>query len=433
MIQHLIHSSILAVLFYGVYHFFLRKETFFQWNRAYLLAIPIISIGLPFISLPISSEVTQIFETNVRLLNPITIDSKQPMPDITDSSITLVHLLVIIYVLGVLISLTMAFFKFNEIRKLICSGERYKNGSSLIIATAKSGIACSFFNYIIIDKNIDHSDYYKIIEHEQIHVAQKHSSDLFFYELMRIFLWFHPTVYLAQNELKKIHEYIVDNELCQNHKVQEYQTDLIINALGCNHLSLSHPFYNSTILKNRIIMLQKSKSTQTSILKIAFILPLLVMSVLYTSCNQEENLEEESTQVEEIIEIEEIKNSELGFEFVNTDVPFAIIEEVPHFEDCTGTQTEIKKCTQEKITQFVNKNFNTGIAKDYKGKHKISVQFKIDKNGNVVGVQSKAKSIELQNEAARVINKLPKMIPGKQRGEEVGVIYALPIIFEVQE
>jgi protein TonB len=89
----------------------------------------------------------------------------------------------------------------------------------------------------------------------------------------------------------------------------------------------------------------------------------------------------------------------------------------------------------EKITKFVNREFNTGLANELglSGRQKISVQFKIDSKGNVVGIQSKAKHPKLQSEATRVINKLPAMTPGKQRGKPVGVIYALPIIFSVQD
>jgi len=141
--------------------------------------------------------------------------------------------------------------------------------------------------------------------------------------------------------------------------------------------------------------------------------------------------------IEEIIEIEEVypisDEIDPNAESIIQDIPFAIIDEVPHYSDCTGTQAEIKNCTQQKISTIVNKNFNTEIAQGLPGRHKIAVQFKIDKNGKVTGVQSKAKSTELQNEAARVINLLPKMIPGKQDGKEVGVIYALPIIFETTE
>jgi protein TonB len=89
----------------------------------------------------------------------------------------------------------------------------------------------------------------------------------------------------------------------------------------------------------------------------------------------------------------------------------------------------------EKISQHVNKNFNTELAGDLglSGRQRISVIFKIDKNGNITDVRSRAPHPGLEREAARVINKLPKMQPGKQRGKAVTVQYSLPIIFQVQD
>lgn len=144
----------------------------------------------------------------------------------------------------------------------------------------------------------------------------------------------------------------------------------------------------------------------------------------------------ETTEEEEIVEVETVAE-EVGVREVIADVPFAIIENVPVYPGCESEKNneDRKKCMQEKITRFVNKNFNTGLANELglSGKQTISVQFKIDKSGNITGVQSRARDPKLQQEAARVINKLPKMTPGKQRGKPVGVIYGLPIIFEVQD
>jgi protein TonB len=144
----------------------------------------------------------------------------------------------------------------------------------------------------------------------------------------------------------------------------------------------------------------------------------------------------ETDEEEEIVEVTEVAE-EVGVVEEIADVPFAVIENVPVYPGCEGLNSndERKKCMQEKITRFVNKNFNTGLANELglSGRQTIGVQFKIDKKGNVTGIQSRAKDPKLQQEAARVINKLPKMTPGKQRGQPVGVIYALPIIFEVQD
>ncbi|AXT18923.1 energy transducer TonB [Flavobacteriaceae bacterium AU392] len=153
----------------------------------------------------------------------------------------------------------------------------------------------------------------------------------------------------------------------------------------------------------------------------------------------EEEIEEtviestETDQEEEIVEVEEIEVEE---EEEITEVAFAVIENVPVFPGCErGNNDKKKKCMSDKITKFVQKNFNTELAGDLglSGRQKIQVFFKIDQTGNVVGVQSRAPHPRLGKEAARVINKLPKMKPGRQRGKAVIVPYALPIVFQVQD
>jgi len=119
----------------------------------------------------------------------------------------------------------------------------------------------------------------------------------------------------------------------------------------------------------------------------------------------------------------------------NTDVPFSVIDKVPTYPGCEGLNNEeAKKCMSKKITQLVMENFNAKVAdKDgLTGKQKIYVQFKIDKQGNVADAEARAKNTALEAEALRVINKLPKMQPGEQDGKKVGVLYSLPIIFEIK-
>ena len=143
----------------------------------------------------------------------------------------------------------------------------------------------------------------------------------------------------------------------------------------------------------------------------------------------------ESTEVDqetEIVEVEEVEVEEVEEDI---DVPFSVIENVPIFPGCDkGNNTAKRNCMSKKIQQFVNKKFNTDLAGDLglSGRQRINVIFKIDKTGNVTGVRARAPHPGLEKEAARVINLLPKMKPGKQRGKPVNVPYSLPIIFQVQ-
>ena len=131
------------------------------------------------------------------------------------------------------------------------------------------------------------------------------------------------------------------------------------------------------------------------------------------------------SEISEVVEEEEIIE----------DVPFIIIEEVPIFPGCTGNRDELRKCFSSQIQKFVSKNFNADLAGELGLQQgtiqRIIVLFVIDKEGNISDIKSRAPHVRLQEEAIRVINSLPKMKPGKQRGRAVAVKYSLPIVFKV--
>ena len=141
----------------------------------------------------------------------------------------------------------------------------------------------------------------------------------------------------------------------------------------------------------------------------------------------------ETDMEEEIVEVEEVEVEEVEEDI---EVPFAVIENVPVYPGCEkGNNAKKKACMSEKISKFVQKKFNTELAGELglSGRQRINVIFKIDKNGNITGVRSRAPHPRLEKEAARVINMLPKMKPGMQRGKAVIVPYSLPIVFQVQD
>ena len=119
------------------------------------------------------------------------------------------------------------------------------------------------------------------------------------------------------------------------------------------------------------------------------------------------------------------------------NLPFAVIEEPPIYPSCEILQTnnERKKCFSEKISQFVNKNFNSDLPKEIglSGINRIIIQFRISPSGEIEDVRSRAPHPKLEQEATRVVNLLPRMTPGKQRGRTVGVMYSLPIAFNASE
>ncbi len=123
-------------------------------------------------------------------------------------------------------------------------------------------------------------------------------------------------------------------------------------------------------------------------------------------------------------------------EEVVEDVAFVVIENVPIYPGCKGDNTELRACFSDQITKFVAEHFDIELAADLGlvpgSIQKIFVVFKIDKNGDITDINARAPHKKLQDEAIRVINLLPKMTPGRQRGKPVGVKYGLPIVFKVE-
>ncbi|WP_298527430.1 energy transducer TonB [uncultured Christiangramia sp.] len=118
--------------------------------------------------------------------------------------------------------------------------------------------------------------------------------------------------------------------------------------------------------------------------------------------------------------------------------PFAVADKSPVFPGCESlTGNDQKDCTVERITNHVNKNFNTALGKELNltERQRIVVKFVIGKDGEIRDVESRSLAKEadvrgsLQAEATRVIKSLPKMQAGEFEGEKVAIAYALPIEF----
>ncbi len=137
----------------------------------------------------------------------------------------------------------------------------------------------------------------------------------------------------------------------------------------------------------------------------------------------------ETSQEEEIIEVEDVMVEE---DFEDVDVPFAVIEDVPIFPGCEGAPDK-RKCFQTMMQKHIGKNFRyPEIAQEMGVQGRVSVMFTIQKDGSIGNVRMRGPDKNLEKEAARIIGKLPKMTPGKQRGRAVRVPFSIPITFKLQ-
>ena len=184
--------------------------------------------------------------------------------------------------------------------------------------------------------------------------------------------------------------------------------------------------------QNVIIVKEKTVKTKQEILKKD---PFILEEVVKGNDKVIENIIDFSKdKTIEVIDIEDIIEVPID-KPIEENVPFINIEEAPVFEGCEGlSKKENKRCFERKMKQFVQRNFNPSIASELgldAGSYKIQTQFIIDKEGNVIDVKIRAPHKRLKNETKKLINKLPKFTPGKQRNRPVKVRYILPIAFKV--
>ena len=144
---------------------------------------------------------------------------------------------------------------------------------------------------------------------------------------------------------------------------------------------------------------------------------------------EETIIESTETDQEEIVEIVEVEE-----EFEDVDVPFAVIEDVPIYPGCERVaKSKRRDCFQEQINKHIRKNFRyPEIAQEMGIQGRVYVNFVIDKDGSITSIRMRGPDKNLENEAQRIISKLPRMTPGKQRGRAVRVPFSIPITFRLQ-
>ena len=144
---------------------------------------------------------------------------------------------------------------------------------------------------------------------------------------------------------------------------------------------------------------------------------------------EETIIESTETDQEEIVEIVEVEE-----EFEDVDVPFAVIEDVPIFPGCERVaKSKRRDCFQEQINKHIRKNFRyPEIAQEMGIQGRVFVQFMIGKDGIISGVRTRGPDKNLEKEAKRIIDRLPRMTPGRQRGIPVRVPFSIPITFKLQ-
>lgn len=298
--HYLIQIITCQLLFLAVYDFMLKKETFFNWNRFYLLAVSIFSMILPLIKIESFKRI--IPQDYVVVLPEIVLGSvNEPSRVASGESSQLVEQAKnfqwsweLIYYIGVSVALIVFILKCYKMVRLVYKQPFSKSGSLRIVKLTNSRTAFSFFNTLFLGDGLDEQETTSIIEHEMVHINQKHTWDLLLFEMLRIVFWFNPLIYLFQNRISVLHEYIADAQVSKKYDRTQYYQSLLSQVFETHKISFVNSFFNQSLIKKRIVMLQKSKSRKAHLIKYLLLIPIVLGMLIYSSCSDDKTQSEDT-------------------------------------------------------------------------------------------------------------------------------------------
>ena len=290
MAHYILQIIFFQLFFLLVYEIFLKKETFFNYNRLYLLVTPILAFLIPWLRLEFLVEAVP---ENARIIIPQAISGqpdiyRETLPTLTiygESGLQL-NWWLITYLTGFAISTFMFIRKYQNLTRLFNFRQISREKNFSIIEVPDSNAAYTFFNTVFLGDQLSDSEKQHILSHELVHVKHKHSLDLIFFEILKIIFWFNPLIYIYQNRIAGLHEFIADDEVVKTTEKKTYYEQLLNTAFSTQNISFINQFFNHSLIKKRILMLQKNKSSKLSKFKFLLVIPLMLAMLTYVACQR---------------------------------------------------------------------------------------------------------------------------------------------------
>ena len=435
--QYLMLANIYLLLFYGFYVLLLSRETFFQLNRIYLVSAALLSFFIPMIQ---ADWVKNLFITQ-RVQYTIYSSSvlNYRFTPIQATHFTIGQIFSVIYLAGIVFLAARFAWQLAALKR--------------VINNPAPSAAYSFFKKVKLGD--EHKGNKVIADHENVHAAQWHSADVLVVEALMIVNWFNPVVYFYRSAVKHIHEFIADQQAVKaGTNKADYAMILLTQTFNTPAHQLVNPFYNKSLLKQRILMLQKNRSQRARLIKYFLSAPLFMLMLVLSSAtvNNSKAMLVINHKVEKVFLMTPGApqgTNKIFYTFRDEKQP-AKKDQKPNTPDITiiklSPDTTPKHegpvfTSVEEIptfpgglpafSQFLAQNVKyPAEARENNVQGRVIVSFIVETDGTLsifkilrdLGAGTGA-------EAVRVLALSPKWSPGFQNGHKVRVAYSVPINF----
>lgn len=447
--------AVCLALFYLFHKLLMSRDTFHTFNRFAILSMMLLSLVLPLVHLSLDSE-TGINRGTVALEGLVAQTVVDGGGNGVGEGMTLTQVLLATYVLGVVLFVGKALLSVGSLLRLIRRARCVEVRNGIRIYTMQGDISpFSWFRYIIMSEKDWQENRREIVLHEMAHIRRCHSMDVAVCNMMIVFQWYNPAAWLLKRELQTLHEYEADEAvLSAGVDATHYQMLLIRKAVGERLFSMANNL-NHNSLKKRITMMKIKRTNPVQKAKIAFVLPLAAMTVAAFASQKVENLSEKVEQESEAfssvsdnpvvravgetahvaaVKVQEEKALEEAYSSLSMASDTAETKSGKEFPCIPETFPQFPG-GHIALVEYLSKNIKFPKEKEKENvRARVVASFTVDKDGSITDakiVRSQGEAFD--NEALRVINGMPKWIPGIQNGKAVRVKYILPITFSTTD
>ena len=448
--------AVCLALFYLFHKLLMSRDTFHTFNRFAILSMMLLSLVLPLVHLSLDSE-AGINRGTVALEGLVAQTVVADGGSGVGEGLSLTQVLLAAYVLGVVLFVGKAVLSVGSLLRLIRRASCVEVRNGIRIYTMQGDISpFSWFRYIIMSEKDWQENRREIVLHEMAHIRRCHSMDVAVCNMMIVFQWYNPAAWLLKRELQTLHEYEADEAvLSAGVDATHYQMLLIRKAVGERLFSMANNL-NHNSLKKRITMMKIKRTNPMQKAKVAFVLPLAAMTVAAFASQKVENLSEKVEQESEAFSsvsdnpvVRAVgETARVAAVKVQEDKALEEASSMPMAKDTAEAKTGKKMpCTDNPemfpqfpgghiaLFEYLSKNIKFPKEKEKEDvKVRVVTTFTVEKDGSITHakiVRSQGEAFD--NEALRVINGMPKWIPGMQNGKAVSVKYLLPITFSTTD
>lgn len=285
ILLYLVKLSVCLTVVWLFYQLVLRKLTFYNWNRAYLLACPVLSFVIAFIDIePALQQSNLSTAVWIEWLPPVKIagliDPVQHTAPEASAGWSVQEWIICIILTGMAFFLLRLVILLLSVRKMIKQATPFAENGLRFYQIDANIIPFSFGNAIFLNRDLhSESELQKIIRHESVHIQQMHSMDIFLSEILCILNWYNPFAWLIRKAVRQNLEFIADDEVLQAGIDREQYQYSLLKVAGNTQFSITNNF-NFSSLRKRIVMMNKDKTAALHRAKFILLLPLAAILLL---------------------------------------------------------------------------------------------------------------------------------------------------------